>query len=109
MNPLFEASVCFCAVGPLTLRAAAILGGVMRKWNLGLAFFILSLCIFQRIASASEPDGAPPQNATEAFAKADAVFLGKVESVTNDRFGYPSLANVRVEKFWKGGISGNLN
>ena len=65
-----------------------------------LVFWPIYLC--SSIGQASTPLGAPPADAAEAFSKSDVVFLGNIESVTNDNWGFPSLANVRVEKVWKG-------
>ncbi|HZV91818.1 MAG TPA: hypothetical protein VFF72_01300 [Caldimonas sp.] len=53
-------------------------------------------------AWASSPGGFPPKDAAEAFARADAVFLGEVERVKKDIYGYDSTAYVKVEKVWKG-------
>jgi hypothetical protein len=63
---------------------------------------LVALYLFPKGTLAFLPDGLPPQTAKEAFSKSNLVFLGKVESVTNDKLGFPSLANVRVEKIWKG-------
>jgi hypothetical protein len=63
---------------------------------------LVALYLFPKGTLASSPAGLPPQSAKEAFSKSNLVFLGKVESVTNDKLGFPSLANVRVEKIWKG-------
>jgi hypothetical protein len=53
-------------------------------------------------AFGASPSGAPPRDAADAFASADLVFLGKVDSVTLDRYGYPSTAIVSVVRRWKG-------
>jgi hypothetical protein len=65
-----------------------------------LVFWSIYLC--SSISQASSPLGAPPVDAAEAFSKSDVVFLANIESVTNDKWGSPSLANVRVDKVWKG-------
>lgn len=54
-------------------------------------------------SSAPAPGTQPPANAKEGFARADAVFTGRVESVKTDRYGFASLAAVRVQTIWKGG------
>jgi hypothetical protein len=53
-------------------------------------------------AWASPPVGAPPKNAQEAYSRADVVFLGRVEKVFKDTYGYDSSAQVEVRKVWKG-------
>lgn len=65
-------------------------------------FFILSLVTFYSFAWASPPDGAPPKDPQEAFSKADVVFLGRVEKVFKDTYGYESTAEVEVQRVWKG-------
>ena len=72
----------------------------MNRRLYSLVFWPIYLC--SSIGQASTPLGAPPADAAEAFSKSDVVFLGNIESVTNDNWGFPSLANVRVEKVWKG-------
>lgn len=53
-------------------------------------------------ALGSAPNGFPPKDAQEAFSKADVVFLGRVEKVLKDTYGYDSTASVEVQKVWKG-------
>ena len=69
--------------------------------NFGHLTFIV-LFWFTMSLWASSPDGSPPQNAKEAIAKSDVVFLGKVKNVAKDKLDFPSLAEVRVQKVWKG-------
>ena len=64
--------------------------------------FILSLASFCTFALASGPGGVPPANAQEAFSTASVVFLGRVEQVFKDDYGYESTAKVRVQQIWKG-------
>ena len=63
---------------------------------------LVILCFVSKVTFASSPSGTPPQNAEDAFLKSVVVFLGKVESVTKDNLGFPSIANVKVERIWKG-------
>lgn len=63
---------------------------------------LVILCFFSKGTFASSPSGTPPRNAEDAFLKSGVVFLGKVESVTKDNLGFPSIADVKVERIWKG-------
>ena len=60
--------------------------------------FAFSLAVFYSSAWASPPDGIPPQDAQEAFSKADVVFLGRIEKVFKDTYGYESTAEVEVQR-----------
>ena len=53
-------------------------------------------------ASPPPPGKGPPKDAAEAFDQAGAVFLGEVVQVHRDALGFTSVADVRVEKVWKG-------
>ena len=64
--------------------------------------FAVSLAVFYSSAWASPPNGIPPKDAQEAFSKADVVFLGRIEKVFKDTYGYESTAEVEVQKVWKG-------
>jgi hypothetical protein len=66
--------------------------------------FLAATCfvLSQSVAMASVPDRVPPANAEDAYRKADVVFLGRVDGVTKDQYGYQSLAEVRILKIWKG-------
>ncbi len=54
------------------------------------------------LACASEAPGVPPKDAKEAFERSAAVFAGTVTAVQNDRYGFASIAEVNVQKVWKG-------
>jgi hypothetical protein len=51
---------------------------------------------------AAPPSGVPPKDAQEAFSTADVVFLGRVQKVLKDTYGYDSTAHVEVQSVWKG-------
>jgi hypothetical protein len=64
--------------------------------------FVFFLAAFYSSAWATSPSGIPPKDAQEAFSKADVVFLGRIEKVSKDTYGYESTAGVEVQKVWKG-------
>jgi len=70
----------------------------MMKQKISL-LILLGFCSF---TWASPPAGTPPKEPQEAFAKADVVFLGRVEKVFKDSYGYDSTATVEVLTIWKG-------
>ena len=53
-------------------------------------------------AAACEPGGVPPKGANEAFLRGPIVFTAKVEKAYLDKYGFPSIADVRIVNYWKG-------
>src|SRR6266496_898271 len=74
----------------------------MMKRTIATSMFAFSLIASNPYAWASPPSGVPPKDAQEAFSKADVVFLGRVEKVLKDPYGYDSTAQVEVQTVWKG-------
>ena len=72
------------------------------KRIIATSIFALALVACNSYVWASPPDGVPPKNAQEAFSNADVVFLGRVEKVLKDSYGYDSTAQVQVQTVWKG-------
>lgn len=77
----------------------------MLRWlGGGLAVCVLAMVLGVATRSlASPPAGTPPKTPKQAYEKAEVVFVGRVESVSKDKLGFVSQAEVRVEKYWKGG------
>jgi hypothetical protein len=74
----------------------------MMKRTIATSIFALALVACNPYVWASPPNGVPPKDAQEAFSKADVVFLGRVEKVLKDTYGYDSTAQVQVQTVWKG-------
>jgi hypothetical protein len=74
----------------------------MMKRTIATRIFAFALVACSPYAWASPPNGVPPKDAQEAFSKADVVFLGRVEKVLKDTYGYDSTAQVQVQTVWKG-------
>lgn len=74
----------------------------MRRTSIASTSLFASMAL-SFYAWASPPNGVPPKDAEEAFASADVVFLGRVEKVLKDSYGYDSTAHVEVQRVWKGG------
>lgn len=73
----------------------------MRNAGIASAILFASMALSFH-AWASPPKGVPPKDAEEAFSSADVVFLGRVQKVLKDSYGYDSTAHVEVEQVWKG-------
>ena len=74
----------------------------MRKWLVAGLTLVLLVEGWPAQGSPPPPGQGSPKDAGEAFDRASAVFLGEVVKVQRDALGFTSLANVRVEKVWKG-------
>lgn len=73
----------------------------------GMRSFLLVLLLLVP-ALAEAPAGAPPADAPAAFANSSQVFVGTVVAVSKDKYGYPSLATVRVDQLYKGQVKGKV-
>ncbi len=74
----------------------------MRKWVVAVLTLLLLVEGWPAQGSPPPPGQGPPKDAGEAFDRASVVFLGEVVEVLRDALGFTSVANVRVEKVWKG-------